>query len=131
LIAALNGHEGCLRALAELGAGESLKAAKSDGATPLFVASQYGKLATAEMLITEFGADVNAAEVVDSRHSPLTVAAYFGHTAVCELLLKHGADPSHKALPTVDEPFATAGGTAEELRAERLARQGGDVGVDA
>ena len=46
------------------------------------------------------------------------------------LLLKHGADPSHKALPKADEPPATAGGTAEELRAERLASQGG-VGVDA
>ena len=41
-MAALQGHDQCLRVLAELGAGESLSVAMNNGATPAYAAAQNG-----------------------------------------------------------------------------------------
>ena len=53
-----------------------------------------------------------------SHHSPLTIAAHQGHAAVYELLLHNGAGAAHRALPKLEEPFKTDGGTAEQILKE-------------
>ena len=59
---------------------------------------------------------------VASCHSPLTIAALQGQLRVYELLLANGADTAYKALPKHDEPFKTAGGTAEQILQERASK---------
>ena len=61
------------------------------------------------------GADVNAQMSQGSCHSPLTIAALQGHLAAHELLVANGADTAYEALPKLDQPFKTAGGTAEQI----------------
>ena len=71
-------------------------------------------------ILLEAKADVNATMTVASRHSPLTIAALMGHIRVYELLLEHGADTIHEALPWSEEPFVTAGGSAERILSAKL-----------
>jgi len=60
-------------------------------ATPLKIASCYGKKAVVQILI-KAGADVNRA---DKRgHTPLQSATSFGHNDIAEMLLDYGADPN-------------------------------------
>ncbi|XP_045150135.1 ankyrin repeat and SOCS box protein 3 isoform X1 [Echinops telfairi] len=60
------------------------------GITPLFVAAQYGKLASLATLISS-GANVNC-QALD-KATPLFIASQEGHTQCVELLLSSGADP--------------------------------------
>lgn len=65
---------------------------RSDGQTILMVACKYGRIACVRMLVTEYGADVNASGGL-GRYTPLCYAAYHGHLDVVTILLENGADP--------------------------------------
>ena len=117
--AAQEGQVDCLRILAEHKA--DLDLPKKDGATPAFVSAQEGQTGCLRVLI-DAAADVNTAMTVASCHSPLTIAALQGQLRVYELLLASGADTAYKALPKHDEPYKTAGGTAEQILQERASK---------
>ena len=55
----------------------------------------------------------------------ITIAALKGQVKVYELLLANDVDTAYKAPPKFEEPFETAGGTAEQILQEgrRKARQ--------
>jgi len=61
------------------------------GGTPLHVASAWGRVDIAKLLI-EKGADVNARN--NGGLTPLHMAVYWNHPEVAKLLLENGADPS-------------------------------------
>jgi ankyrin repeat protein len=62
-----------------------------DGWTPLHLASFFGQLETAEMLL-ELGADVKARGANSMHNTPLHAAAAGRHAGICALLLKQGAE---------------------------------------
>lgn len=62
------------------------------GATPLFLACQYGHLEIVQLLID------NKAEIELAKHNgstPLLAACYNGHLSTAELLIHHGAAVNH------------------------------------
>ena len=115
-ISAAHGQTQSLKVLAEMMA--DLNQATKDGATPALVSAQEGHVGALQVLI-DAAVDVNTTMTVDSCHSPLTIAALMGQMSVYELLLANGADTAYKALPKLEEPFKTAGGTAEQILQER------------
>lgn len=117
-MAAENNHCEAIEVLAKHGA--DLNKPKNNGATPAYMAAQNGNCEVIKTLIS-LAADLNTPMIEGSHHSPLTIAAHQGHVEAYELLLANGADPSYKALAWDEEPFVTAGGTAEEIMQERSA----------
>ena len=61
------------------------------GFTPLFVACQEGHAVLAKMLVLQYHADVNYAEV--GAAPPIHVAVYRGHSTLKQFLLEQGASP--------------------------------------
>jgi len=83
--------EGNVKAIGRLlSSGAKVDAKDQSGATPLFVASLYGRADAAKLLIKK-GADVKIAKGGDGS-TALLVAAFFCHTDTVKLLLKSGAD---------------------------------------
>ena len=116
LMSARTGHTQSLKVLVECKV--DLNQPANDGATAVFLSAQYGHVGALQVLI-DAAADVNTTMTVASCHSPLTIAALEGQMSVYELLLANGADTAYKALPKHEEPFKTAGGTAEQILQER------------
>ena len=77
-------------------AGADVDKAKTNGATPLFIASDWGHGEIVKLLI-KAGADVNKALTTDGA-TPLFIACQKGHDKIVKLLLASGADAS---LPTI------------------------------
>ncbi|MBL7133093.1 MAG: ankyrin repeat domain-containing protein [Phycisphaerae bacterium] len=88
LTAAKEGDTGAIRKL--LSSGTKVDSRDQSGATPLFVASLFGRADAAKLLIKK-GADIKAAKGGDGS-TALIVAAFFCHTDTVKLLLKSGAD---------------------------------------
>ena len=85
--ASYKGHEACLAVL--LDAGANVDAANSNGATPVYVASQEGHESCLALLI-DAGADINKA--TDSRGAtPLLAASEMGHEGNVARLIEAGA----------------------------------------
>ena len=70
--------------------GAAVDSGINDGSTPLYIASQYGRVAIARELLVR-GADVNAHD--DSGSTSLHAASFSGHAEVLrELLKRDGAN---------------------------------------
>jgi hypothetical protein len=83
--------EGNVKAIGRLlSSGTKVDAKDQSGATPLFMASLYGRADAAKLLIKK-GADIKVARGGDGS-TALLVAAFFCHTDTVKLLLKSGAD---------------------------------------
>ena len=82
-----------------LAAGADVNQAKTDGATPLFIAAQNGHAEVVAQLLAA-GADVNKAPTSGfySEATALYIAAQYGHTEVVEQLIAHGADEASLTL---------------------------------
>eukprot|EP00729_Bicosta_minor_P016284 gene16284-17436_t len=72
--------------------GASVDEATKDGATPLFIASEFGCLMAVDALL-EAGASLDTAMAPDGS-TPLIVATDKGHAMVVEKLLRAGANPN-------------------------------------
>ena len=82
------------------------------GGTPLLVASIFGRLDTAKLLI-EKGANVNAKS--NDGATPLHGAAFFCHTEIVKLLLNKDADPTAKNVRGESPLDAVKGEWSPEL----------------
>ena len=67
--------------------GAKVDVPRNDGATPLFVAAQYGHIEVLRFLV-DAKADLNTA---DYGNTPLAVAVHMGHGEVAALLRAAGA----------------------------------------
>jgi ankyrin repeat protein len=76
--------------------GSRIRAFAHDGWTPLHLASFFGHVGTARLLI-ERGADLAARSRNATDNLPLHAAAVQGHADVVALLLASGADPNARA----------------------------------
>lgn len=81
----INGNEGALRQMLDLGADPNAK--EDIGITALHNAASHGRKAIAELLLS-YGADVNAKDMLG--HTPLHNAESKGHNDLAELLRRHG-----------------------------------------
>ena len=71
--------------------GDDVNAARTNGITPLFMASQEGHAAVVKLLLAA-GADVKVKiSIAGEDYTALRVAKRMGHTRVIKLLKKHGA----------------------------------------
>ena len=68
--------------------GADIDKTQNDGRTPLFFASQEGKVEVVEVLLKE-GADIDKAQ--NEKETPLLIASCYGHKEVVEVLLAYGA----------------------------------------
>lgn len=83
-------HEGNVQAVRQhIASGIDLNQKDQYGATPLIVATTFGRTEVARALI-EAGADVEAPSSDGS--TPLHIAAFFCHEEIVASLLEHGAD---------------------------------------
>jgi ankyrin repeat protein len=68
----------------ELGA--NVEQANHEGATPLYIAAQEGKLAVVQCLVKELGADVNKAAIAEQMQ-PLHIASFNSHLELVRCLV--------------------------------------------
>jgi ankyrin repeat protein len=91
-LAVVKGERTRVQTLIEKGA--DVKAATTEGVTPLHRAAEKGHREVVALLL-EKGAAVNVA-TTDNGVTPLIIAAYHGHREIAEFLLRHGADKTAK-----------------------------------
>lgn len=72
--------------------GADINAVVSGGCDALHLASEQGQAAIAELLITEYHADINSCSGLGA--TPILLAIEHGHQDVVDVLLKHNADVS-------------------------------------
>lgn len=93
MIAVANGHMDVASVL--IGASANVNAKNNLGRTPLMFASSFGFTPIVELLLVK-GADPNIVPNDDTGWPALTAAAQKGHSETVKVLLKHGADGTHK-----------------------------------
>ena len=103
--------------------GAEKEKATTNGATPLYVASQEGKVEVVEVLLKE-GADKDKATT--NGWTPLYIASQRGKVEVVELLLKEEAD-KEKATTDGKTPLYTASSRGHKEVIEMLLRAGAKI----
>ncbi len=93
-LAVQNGHEEVAKLLLKHGAKINVK--MSDGATPLMVAAEVGRMGLVDMLVSS-GASLTLRGPM--KHIPFTMALVSGHLEIARYLLEKGADVNHRTEP--------------------------------
>jgi ankyrin repeat protein len=121
--AAALGRVGRVDELVEAGQG-AVGAEGADGFTPLHLASFFGQLEAAAVLL-EHGATPDVVAANASRVRPLHSAAAGGHAAILGLLLERGADPDARQQGGY-VPLHAAAARGDEVSVRLLLEHGAD-----
>ncbi len=97
----------------------------ADGLTPLMVASAFGNVEVAEMLLT-LGADQRARNATDG-HAAIHIAAMAGHVGVMKLLLDKGGEIGLRAGRNSETPLHCAALYGRMKMIDYLAAHGAEL----